>query len=89
MAKVFRPSNRESSILSTIESDSDNKVSDIHIWPLGSHGFAVIVSVVTHFPKPPEYYKKLLSGFEELRHITIEVNEAFGDPCLIQPENVT
>ena len=76
-------------ILSRIESDSDNKVSDIHIWPLGAHSFAVIISIVTHFPKPPEYYKELLAGFEELEHVTVEVNEVGGDPCLIQPETVT
>ncbi|MBW1764274.1 MAG: CDF family Co(II)/Ni(II) efflux transporter DmeF [Deltaproteobacteria bacterium] len=75
-------------ILSTIESDSDNKVSDIHIWPLGSHSFAVIISIVTHFPKPPEYYKDLLAGFEELEHVTVEVNEVGGNPCLIRSETV-
>ncbi len=73
-------------ILSKIESDSDNKVSDIHIWPLGAHSFAVIISIVTHFPKPPEHYKDLLVDFEELKHVTVEVNEVGGDPCLIQPE---
>ena len=73
-------------ILSTIESDSDNRVSDIHIWPLGSHSFAAIVSVVTHFPKSPEYYKELLVGFKELKHITIEVHEVDGDPCLTKED---
>jgi cation diffusion facilitator family transporter len=75
-------------ILSVIESDSDSRVSDIHIWPLGTHSFAAIVSIVTHFPKPPEYYKELLAGFEELEHVTVEVNEVGGDPCLTQPESV-
>jgi cation diffusion facilitator family transporter len=73
-------------ILSKIESDSDNRVSDIHILPLGDYSFAVIISIVTHFPKPPEYYKGLLSDFEELKHVTVEVNEVGGDPCLVQPE---
>ena len=76
-----------SSIISTIESDSDNRVSDIHIWPLGSHHFAAILSIVTHYPKPPEYYKELLTGFKELEHVTVEVNEVAGDPCLDLPEN--
>jgi len=76
-----------SSIISTIESDSDNRVSDIHIWPLGSHHFAAIISIVTHYPKPPEYYKELLTGFKELEHVTVEVNEVAGDPCLVLSEN--
>ena len=74
-------------ILSSIESDSDNKVSDIHVWPLGSHSFSAIISIVTHFPKPPEHYKDLLAGFEELKHITVEVNEMEGDPCVIRSVN--
>jgi len=76
-----------STIISTIESDSDNRVSDIHIWPLGSHQFAAIISIVTHYPKPPEYYKELLTGFRELEHVTVEVNEVAGDPCLDLTEN--
>jgi cation diffusion facilitator family transporter len=74
-------------ILSKIESDSDSRVSDFHIWPLGAHSFAVIISIVTHYPKSPEYYKELLVGFKELKHVTVEVNEVDGDPCLIQTEN--
>lgn len=69
-------------ILSTIESDSDNRVVDIHIWPLGSHHYAAIISIVTHFPKPPEYYKDLLVGFEKLDHVTVEVNTCEGEPCM-------
>jgi len=75
-----------SAIISTIESDADNRVSDIHIWPLGSHQFAAIISIVTHYPKPPEHYKELLTGFE-LEHVTVEVNEVDGDPCLVPTEN--
>jgi cation diffusion facilitator family transporter len=71
-------------ILYTIESDSDNRVCDFHIWPLGSHTFAAVISIVTHFPKPPEHYKALLSQFTELQHVTIEVNEADSGPCLPQ-----
>lgn len=71
-------------IRSIIETNSDNRVSDLHIWPLGSHSFAAAISIVTHFPKPPEYYKELLNGFDELKHVTIEVNEVDGDPCLTE-----
>ena len=69
-------------ILTTIESDSDNRVCDFHIWPLGSGRYAAILSIVTHFPKPPEHYKSLLAGYDELEHLTIEVNEAESSPCL-------
>lgn len=74
-------------IIKAIEIDSDNRLSDIHIWPLGSHHYAAIISLVTHYPKSPEYYKELLRDFEELEHVTVEVNDATGDPCLTPAEN--
>lgn len=78
-----------SAIRSAIESDSDNKVSDLHIWPIGSHHLAAIISIVTHHPKPPEHYKNLLFGFEELSHISVEINKGPGDPCIVSKEPIT
>ncbi|MBU4316754.1 MAG: CDF family Co(II)/Ni(II) efflux transporter DmeF [Proteobacteria bacterium] len=71
-----------SRIKKTIESHADNRVCDIHVWPLGSNHYSAILSIVTHHPEAPEYYKQILAGFEELDHITIEVNEADGEPCM-------
>ena len=69
-------------IQSKIESDADNRVSDIHVWKVGPMEYAAIVSVVTHHPQPPSHYKRLLNDFDTLSHITIEVNEGEGEPCL-------
>jgi len=63
-------------IRSIVESDSDNRVADLHVWRVGSHHLAAIISIVTHFPKPPDHYKKLLADHHEMAHITFEVN-----PC--------
>jgi cation diffusion facilitator family transporter len=70
-------------IYSTIEADSDNRVSDLHIWRIGTNQLAAIISIVTHFPKPPDHYKKLLIPFKELAHITIEVNQCESEPCVV------
>lgn len=72
-----------STIYSTVEADSDNRVSDLHIWRIGTNQLAAIISIVTHFPKPPDHYKKLLTPFKELAHITIEVNQCESEPCLV------
>ncbi len=64
-----------------IENDSDNRISDLHIWRIGPKHYAIILSLVTHSPKPPEYYKELLEDFNKLAHITIEVNHCIGEPC--------
>jgi cation diffusion facilitator family transporter len=73
---------REIEVKAAIETDSDNRVSDIHIWKVGPVHYALIVSLVTHFPKETAHYKKLLAGFKELSHVTIEVNHCQDSPCL-------
>jgi cation diffusion facilitator family transporter len=67
-----------------IESDADNRVSDLHIWRVGPNHFAIILSVVSHTPKPPQYYKALLKDFHRLSHITVEVNKCYGDDCIVE-----
>ncbi len=71
-----------SRIHSTIEEDSDNKIADFHIWKVGPHHLSLILSIVTHYPKSPDYYKELLSDFKELSHLTIEVNACGTKPCI-------
>jgi cation diffusion facilitator family transporter len=69
-------------IRSIVESDSDNRVADLHVWRVGSHHIAVILSIVTHYPKSPDHYKKLLADYDEMAHVTVEVIPCDGDPCL-------
>jgi cation diffusion facilitator family transporter len=69
-------------IKQSIESDADNRVSDIHIWRVGANHYAAIIALVTHYPKTTEYYKNLLSKFNRLSHVTIEVNECNDRPCI-------
>ena len=73
-------------IRAIIEADSDNRVTDLHVWRVGSHHLSAIVSIVTHYPKSPDHYKKLLADYDEIAHVTVEVNSCDSDPCLVQPE---
>ena len=75
-------------IRTKIEEDSDNRVTDIHVWRVGSHHLSAIISLVTHYPKTPDYYKTLMAGYNELVHVTVEVNAAEGQPCIDQPDPV-
>lgn len=75
---------RKTKIKDAIESDADNRVVDAHIWKVGPADYAVILSIVTHFPKSPDHYKQILSGFDELSHISIEVNPCNEPPCIKQ-----
>jgi len=65
----------QTEVIQTIEQDSDNKISDIHIWKVSANHYAAIISIVTHNPKTAEYYKKLLSKYHKLSHLTIEVHK--------------
>lgn len=74
-------------IMEKIENDADNRISDLHIWRVGPGHFAIIISLVSHDPKAPEYYKGLLKeivGINKLSHITVEVNKCTGDFCMQQ-----
>jgi cation diffusion facilitator family transporter len=70
-------------IRSIIEADSDNRVSDLHLWRVGTHHLSAIVSIVTHFARSPEDYKKLLADYDEIAHVTVEVNPCESDPCIV------
>ena len=74
-------------ITDRIESRLDNKVADIHVWRVGPADYAAIVSIVTHYPQKMEYYKELLSDFESLSHVTIEIHTCGGEPCVVPPRD--
>ena len=74
-----------SAIVNRIETESDNRVSDIHVWRVGAHSLSVILSIVTHHPRPPGHYKNLLADFEEVEHVTVEVIGCEGESCIQPP----
>ena len=75
------------SIRQTLESDGDNRVSDLHVWRVGAHDFAAIITLLTHDPKPPDHYKSFLSRYPELSHVTVEVHGYPGESCLKDNED--
>ena len=64
-----------------IESDADNRIADLHVWKVGAADYAAIISLVTHQPRPPQYYRDLLHDFHELSHITVEVVPCTDKGC--------
>jgi len=65
-------------VRAAIETGSDDRVSDLHVWRVGPDKFAAIVSIVTDRPLPPEHYKRRLACCEELAHVTVEVHRCPG-----------
>lgn len=50
------------------------KLTDLHVWRVGTAKYACILGLTTDQPVSPDYYKQRLSIHEELVHITVEVN---------------
>lgn len=63
-----------------IENDADNRITDLHVWRVGSNHLAAIISLMTHDARPPDHYKALLAGLE-LAHVTVEVVPCAGAAC--------
>lgn len=69
-------------IWSTIESDADNRITDLHVWSINARDIAAVISIVTHYPRPVEHYRTLLADLPGLKHVTIEINICDEKPCL-------
>jgi cation diffusion facilitator family transporter len=70
-------------ILTTIEENADNRIADLHVWYISENHLAATISLVTHSPQTPEYYKRLLSHIPSLSHVIVEVNHCQGKTCKI------
>ena len=71
-----------------IEKDADNRISDIHVWRVSANHYAAIIALVTHSPQAAEHYRRLLSDFHRLSHVTIEVNECREEPRMTEDANI-
>jgi len=71
---------QRSQVKEAIESQDGNQVADLHLWQVGPKDIAAIISVVSHKPHPPGYYKTLLEGFPSITHVTVEVHQAPTSP---------
>ena len=61
-------------VVKIIEADSDDRVTDLHIWNISDHSMAVILSILTPTSKTSDEYKKQLEKYHHFKHITVEVN---------------
>lgn len=57
-----------------IETDSDAKVADLHVWQVGAKAWCAALSVVADAPLPAAVYRERLAPVEMLRHVTVEVH---------------
>lgn len=72
----------QSAIRRTIEQDADTRIADLHVWHIGPRHYSASLSVVSHHPRAPEHYKRLLCDIPCLAHVLIEVNQCHGKTCM-------
>ncbi|MBN1666610.1 MAG: hypothetical protein JW862_05965 [Anaerolineales bacterium] len=46
------------------------------------HHLAVVLSILTHKPRPVQHYRQLLDGLPGLSHVTIEIHVCREPACL-------
>jgi cation diffusion facilitator family transporter len=63
-------------IRKAVEADEGATIADLHVWPVGVGQFSAVVSILATEPRTPEYYRRIFSEHEELRHVTIEICQA-------------
>jgi cation diffusion facilitator family transporter len=71
----------EAAIRRTMARQDDVDVSDLHVWRIGAASHACILSLVTHEPRPVEFYKGLLEHIPGIGHLTVEVQQCRAPDC--------
>ena len=61
-------------IRKAIESEEDNRVSDLHVWSVGPGIYAAEIAIVSSRPLNPDDYYKLLPEELGLVHVTVETH---------------
>jgi cation diffusion facilitator family transporter len=61
-------------IRKAIESEKDNRVSDLHVWSVGPGIYAAEIAIVSSRPLNPDDYYKLLPEELGLVHVTVEIH---------------
>ena len=61
-------------IKAALETQDNIRIADLHVWAVGPNIYSAILSVVTHDPQPPEYYKTLMPEGLGIVHTSIEVH---------------
>jgi cation diffusion facilitator family transporter len=84
-AAVLLDRNRDTTVAAriraVIEAEPDHAIADLHVWPLGPGRVSAAVSIVTHAPRPPEYYRERLRESVAVAHLLVEVNRCDDPSC--------
>jgi Co/Zn/Cd efflux system component len=69
------PETIRNKVINTIESFDGDRVTDFHMWSIGSGIYAASLSVVTNQDKTAEDIRKLITRYTGIVHTTIELQK--------------
>jgi len=58
-----------------VESSSNDRVSDLHVWNIGHGIFAAEIVVISDKPQSPDHYKSLIPEELNIVHTIVEVHK--------------
>ena len=67
---------RVAALREAIEKNSNDRVTDLHVWSIGHGIFAAEIAVVSGDPKTPGQYKSLIPSKLQIVHATVEVHQS-------------
>ncbi len=50
------------------------EVVDLHVWKISGHHYSAAIAINSHSDKTPSEFKQLLSKFDKIHHLTLEVH---------------
>jgi cation diffusion facilitator family transporter len=72
------PGDIREAIRTAIESEGDNRVSDLHVWSVGPGIYAAEIAIISSRPMDPDSYYSLLPGDLGLVHVTFEIHRCLA-----------
>jgi cation diffusion facilitator family transporter len=57
-----------------LETDSTDRIADLHCWSIGHGIYAAEISIVSDEPRDPSHYKSLIPDSLNICHVTVEVH---------------
>jgi len=65
---------RVDAIRDALQSDSGDRITDLHCWSIGPGIFAADIAIVSDNPKPPDDYRSRIPADLGIVHVTVEVH---------------
>ncbi|MFD2097024.1 CDF family Co(II)/Ni(II) efflux transporter DmeF [Corallincola platygyrae] len=65
---------RKQAMLDALHQIDGTKVTDFHLWQISPNYYAAVISITTEKHQDSDVYRKKLSSFDEVKHLTIELS---------------